>query len=87
LAARLFLPDALSERVYRNGAQRLPGIAWPTRRPSSLRLRPRGGGRLFQARFASFAIDDAHVLNALRDFAFNPVLAGLAASPQTSART
>ena len=44
----------------------------------------RGGwtGHLFQARFASFAMDDAHFLNALRYLAFNPVRAGLAASPQ-----
>src|SRR5271165_5616676 len=39
-------------------------------------------GHLFQGRFASFAMDDAHFLNALRTLAFNPVRARLAASPQ-----
>ena len=37
---------------------------------------------MFQARFASFATDDAHLLNALRYLAFNPVRAGLAVSPE-----
>jgi REP-associated tyrosine transposase len=37
---------------------------------------------LFQGRFASFAMDDAHFLNALRYLAFNPVRAGLAATPE-----
>jgi putative transposase len=44
--------------------------------------RARTTGHLFQARFASFAMDDAHLLNALRYLAFNPVRAGLAASPE-----
>ncbi len=44
--------------------------------------RARTTGHLFQARFASFAMDGAHVLNALRYLAFNPVRAGLAASPE-----
>ena len=44
--------------------------------------RARTTGHLFQARFASFAVDDAHFLNALRYLAFNPVRAGLAASPE-----
>jgi len=44
--------------------------------------RARATGHLFQARFASFAMDDAHLLNALRYLAFNPVRAGLAASPE-----
>ena len=38
-------------------------------------------GHLFQARFASFVMDDAHFLNALRYLAFNPVRAGVAAAP------
>ena len=44
--------------------------------------RARTTGHLFQGRFASFAMDDAHFLNALRYLAFNPVRAGLAASPE-----
>ena len=44
--------------------------------------RARTTGHLFQARFASFAMDDAHLLNALRYLAFNPVRAGLAVSPE-----
>ena len=44
--------------------------------------RARTTGHLFQGRFASFAMDDAHLLNALRTLAFNPVRARLAASPQ-----
>ena len=44
--------------------------------------RARTTGHLFQGRFASFAMDDGHFLNALRYLAFNPVRAGLAASPQ-----
>ena len=44
--------------------------------------RARTTGHLFQGRFASFAMDDAHFLNALRYLAFNPVRARLAASPQ-----
>ncbi len=44
--------------------------------------RARTTGHLFQARFTSFAMDDAHFLNALRYLAFNPVRAGLAASPE-----
>ncbi len=44
--------------------------------------RARTTGHLFQARFASFAMNDAHFLDALRYLAFNPVRAGLAASPQ-----
>ena len=42
--------------------------------------RARTTGHLFPSRFASFAMDDAHFLNALRYLAFNPVRAGLAAS-------
>jgi putative transposase len=45
--------------------------------------RARTTGHLFQARFASFAMDDAHLLNAVRYLAFNPVRAGLAASPDS----
>jgi len=37
--------------------------------------RARTTGHLFQGRFASFAMDDAHFLNALRYLAFNPVCA------------
>jgi putative transposase len=44
--------------------------------------RARTTGHLFQARFASFVMDDAHFLNALRYLAFNPVRAGLAVSPE-----
>ena len=44
--------------------------------------RARTTGHLFQGRFASFAMDDAYFLNALRTLAFNPVRARLAASPQ-----
>ena len=44
--------------------------------------RARTTGHLFQGRFASFAMDDAHFLTALRYLAFNPVRARLAASPQ-----
>ena len=44
--------------------------------------RARTTGHLFQGRFASFAMDDDHFLNALRYLAFNPVRAGLAASPE-----
>src|ERR1700722_588556 len=44
--------------------------------------RARATGHLFQARFASFAMDDTHFPNALRYLAFNPVRAGLAASPR-----
>ena len=40
--------------------------------------RARTTGHLFQARFASAAMDDAHCLNAVRYLAFNPVRAGLA---------
>ena len=43
--------------------------------------RARTTGHLFPARFASFAMDDAHLLNALRYLAFNPGRAGLADSP------
>ena len=44
--------------------------------------RARTTGHLFQGRFGSFAMDDAHCLNALRYLAFNPVRAGLAATPE-----
>ncbi len=44
--------------------------------------RARMTGHLSQSRFASFAMNDAHFLNALRYLAFNPVRAGLAASPR-----
>ena len=44
--------------------------------------RARTTGHLFQGRFASFAMDEAHFLHALRHLAFNPVRARLAASPQ-----
>ena len=44
--------------------------------------RARVTGHLFQGRFASVVMDDAHVLNALRYLAFNPVRAGLAARPE-----
>ncbi len=44
--------------------------------------RARTTGHLFQARFGSFAMDDAHFLNALRYLAFNPVRARLAASAE-----
>jgi putative transposase len=43
--------------------------------------RARVTGHLFQGRFASAAMDDAHLLNAARYLAFNPVRAGLAARP------
>ena len=45
--------------------------------------RARVTGHLFQGRFASAAMDDAHCLNALRYLAFNPVRAGLAARPES----
>ena len=44
--------------------------------------RARVTGHLFQSRFASVAMDDAHLLNAVRYLAFNPVRARLAATPQ-----
>ena len=44
--------------------------------------RARVTGHLFQGRFGCVAMDDAHVLNALRYLAFNPVRARLAARPQ-----
>jgi putative transposase len=44
--------------------------------------RARTTGHLFQGRFASFVMDDAHLLNALRYLAFNPVRARLAPSPE-----
>ena len=47
--------------------------------------RARTTGHLFQGRFGSFAMDDAHFLNALRYLAFNPVRAGLAATPEALA--
>ena len=43
--------------------------------------RARTTGHLFQGRFSSVAMDDAHVLNGLRYLAFNPVRAGLARAP------
>jgi putative transposase len=44
--------------------------------------RARVTGHLFQGRFASAAMDEAHWLNAVRYLAFNPVRAGLAARPE-----
>jgi putative transposase len=41
--------------------------------------RARVTGHVFQGRFASAAMDEAHFLNAVRYLAFNPVRAGLAA--------
>ncbi len=49
---------------------------------ANVNARARTTGHPFQGRFASFAMDDAHFLNALRYLAFNPVRAGLARSPQ-----
>ena len=44
--------------------------------------RARVTGHLFQGRFASVAMDEDHLLNALRYLAFNPVRARLVASPE-----
>jgi len=43
--------------------------------------RARVTGHLFQGRFGCVAMDEAHLLNALRYLAFNPLRAGLCASP------
>jgi putative transposase len=43
--------------------------------------RARETGPLFQGRFGCVALDEAHCLNAVRYLAFNPVRAGLCASP------
>jgi putative transposase len=43
--------------------------------------RARVTGHLFQGRFGCVAMDEAHLLNGLRYLAFNPVRAGLAATP------
>ncbi len=43
--------------------------------------RARETGHLFQGRFGCVAMDEAHCLAAVRYLAFNPVRAGLAASP------
>ena len=43
--------------------------------------RARETGHLFQGRFGCAAMDEAHCLNAVRTLAFNPVRAGLNASP------
>jgi putative transposase len=44
--------------------------------------RARVTGHLFQSRFASTAMDDAHLMAAVRYLAFNPVRAKLASRPQ-----
>jgi putative transposase len=44
--------------------------------------RARVTGHLFQGRFASTAMDEYHLIAALRYLAFNPVRARLAASPE-----
>jgi putative transposase len=44
--------------------------------------RARVTGHLFQGRFSSVAMDDAHLLNAVRYLAFNPVRARLAGAPE-----
>ena len=46
-----------------------------------INARARVTGHLFQGRFGCTAMDAAHLLNAVRYLAFNPVLAKLAASP------
>ena len=43
--------------------------------------RARVTGHLFQGRFGCTAMDEAHLLNAVRYLAFNPVRAGLGATP------
>jgi putative transposase len=47
-----------------------------------LNARARVTGHVFQGRFASAAMDDAHVLAAARYLAFNPVRAGLCVRPE-----
>ena len=49
---------------------------------SFVNARARTTGHLFQGRFGSAAMDEAHWLNAVRYLAFNPVRAGLAERPQ-----
>jgi putative transposase len=44
--------------------------------------RARVTGHVFQGRFASAAMDDVHLLAAVRYLAFNPVRAGLASRPE-----
>jgi putative transposase len=63
-----------------NGLSRAVGEAH-RRYTGFFNARARVTGHLFQGRFASVAMDDAHCLNAVRYLAFNPVRARLAGEP------
>jgi putative transposase len=56
----------------------------PTHRRYSWEINQREGwrGHLWQSRFASFAMDEAHLHSCLRYVELNPVRAGLAARPE-----
>ncbi len=65
-------PEALS-RAVGEAHRRYTGF---------VNARARVTGHLFQGRFASTAMDEAHWLNAVRYLAFNPVRARLVAQPE-----
>ena len=65
------------------GAALSRGVGEAHRRYTAfVNARARVTGHLFQGRFGCVAMDDAHVLNAVRYLAFNPVRARLAAVPE-----
>ena len=64
----------------RDGLSRAVGEAH-RRYTAFVNVRARVTGHLFQGRFGCVAMDEAHMLNAVRYLAFNPVRAGLAATP------
>ncbi len=64
----------------RDGLSRAVGEAH-RRYTAFVNARARETGHLFQGRFGCVAMDDDHMLNAVRYLAFNPVRAGLCATP------
>ena len=80
------LPDAQprpshSDAATLDGLSRAVGEAH-RRYTAFVNARARVTGHLFQGRFGCVAMDEAHMLNAVRYLAFNPVRARLCAKPR-----
>ncbi|MGA2795762.1 MAG: hypothetical protein ABSE69_20065 [Roseiarcus sp.] len=83
LRIRLEMPNHLHlilAPATRDGLSRAVGEG-RRRYTAFVNARARETGHLFQGRFGYVAMDEAHMLNAVRYLAFNPVCAGLCATP------
>jgi putative transposase len=82
--AYCLMPDHVHLVLVPHAADALARAIGETHRKYTvfINARARCSGHLFQARFASVAMDEEHLVSAVRHLAFNPVRAGLVARAQ-----